>query len=163
MPISSIHPLAAAEFSSLIMNALQCQLSGIPSDDQEDDQENNLPPPPSPNPPNLPPPFHPNRPMPIVPVPHFPSKARQSHSNMKRALKRKNKVIKEGHIAKNRAIERIGRAHQVVRAIDFDGLPIAYGGYTAIHSKDKGPHWNKTYTPDDLKDLGLHILPWNGR
>ena len=171
-PVSVIQCPDTTKFSSLLKEAVSREVSGVPPDHPEDhlliplDSNERTPIAPSPHdleaalllPPDT------SICMPITPSPQRPPPAIQSHSNRNRAMKRKKKMHAEGHRAKRRTIlEHVLSADGVEVAMDLDELPVAYGGYTAIHSSGIGPDWDKAYTPVDLTDLGFTILEWDGR
>ena len=122
-----------------------------------DDLENGL----TLSPPSLPKP-QPSKRLRTPPLQPSPS---QPYHNKKRALKRRKKVIEEGHSATSRTLfEHVQLADIAKVNLDLSALPVAKGGYSARHFIQNPLNLEKEYTVVELTDcLGVTILRWEGR
>jgi hypothetical protein len=89
---------------------------------------------------------------------------RNTHRNKKRALKRRKKVIEEGHAATSRTLfEHVQLADSIDAALDLKALPAAKGAYSARRLIEGELNLKKEYTLEELNNLGITVLGWDGR
>ena len=151
--MSLIEPPPSFNFASLVQEAAHVEIS----EDAFDDLENNLLLPSFPQQLKLL-----KRPL-TPPTPPSKPSVDPSHRNKKRALRRRKRVIEEGHTSKPRTLfEHVQLADKVEAAIDLKALPVAKGGYSGLRFIRDPLGLKKKYTLEDLADHGITMLEWDG-